>query len=97
MLFELTPAAEQDVRNIYEFGRITFGERKAESYFLELYDAFDRIGENPRTNPERREVEPSARIHVFHAHLIFYRIDNNHAVVVRILHGYTDWQSGLDF
>jgi toxin ParE1/3/4 len=96
MLFELKPAAEQDIRDIYEFGRVTFGEKKAELYFQDLFEAFEHVSENPRVNRERLEVAPPARIHVFHAHLIFYRIDDASVSIVRILHGHTDWQSGID-
>jgi toxin ParE1/3/4 len=96
MLYELTPTAEQDVRDIYEFGRITFGEKKADEYFLDFYDAFERIGENPRAHRERHEIEPPARVHVFHSHLIFYKIDSDRLIIGRILHSRADWQSGLD-
>lgn len=96
MRVDLSPAAEQDVRDIYEFGRRTFGENRADSYFADLCEAFDHIGENPKASRERNEVDPPARIYVFHAHLIFYRISSDRAVIVRILHGHVDWQSGLD-
>jgi toxin ParE1/3/4 len=96
MQFKLTSNADKDIRDIYEFGLAAFGRRKAESYFDNLYDAFEYIAANPMASRERSETVPPIRIYVFHAHLVIYRIEDRGIVVLRILHGHADWQGGLD-
>jgi toxin ParE1/3/4 len=96
MHFRLTPNADQDIRDIYEFGLAEFGRKKAESYFDDLYDAFEYIAANPMASRERTEAVPPIRIYVFHAHLVIYRIEDRGIVVLRILHAHADGQGGLD-
>jgi toxin ParE1/3/4 len=97
MPFKLSPNADQDIRDIYEFGLAAFGRMKAESYFDDLYDAFEYIAAHPLACRERSEIAPLIRIYVFHSHLVVYRIEDRGIVVLRILHGHSDWQGGMDF
>jgi toxin ParE1/3/4 len=91
MLFRLSLAADQDVRDIHTFGAQTFGERRADSYLRALMEGFEFIGANPRASGERREINPPVRVHVVGSHLIIYLIDERGALILRIMNGHADW------
>jgi toxin ParE1/3/4 len=96
MRHRLTGAAERDLRSILAYSARTFGTKRAKTYASEFERALTQIKMHPLANRERTEVNPAHRIHVFQAHLIFYRIAEDEIAVTRILHGHQDWQSGLD-
>jgi toxin ParE1/3/4 len=96
MRHRLSGAAERDLRSILAYSARTFGTKRAKAYASDFEKALEQIKRHPLANRERSEVIPAHRIHVFHAHLIFYRVADDEIVVTRILHGHQDWQSGLD-
>ena len=94
MGYFLAERAEQDVRDIYEFGLRTFGRRQADLYFEKLHDAFDEIVSAPLLNRLRSDTGLAVRGHIFWSHQIFYLINDGEIRIIRILHGSVDWQSG---
>ena len=97
MAYFLAERAEQDVRDIYEFGLRTFGQRQADLYFEKLHDAFDLIVSAPLLNRLRSETGLAVRAHIFWSHQIFYLIEDGEINIIRILHGSVDWQSGKEW
>jgi toxin ParE1/3/4 len=87
---DLQPAARADLRSIYEFSVERFGRRVAETYLTGLRCAFDRVLEFPMIAPVYADVAPE--IHVLHhrSHRIFYRIDGETILIVRVLHASRD-------
>jgi toxin ParE1/3/4 len=98
MRHRLTGAAERDLRSILAHSARTFGTKRAKAYASDFERALEQIKRHPFANRERTEVSPAHRIHIFEAHLIFYRIaeDEEEIVVTRVLHGHQDWRSGLE-
>jgi toxin ParE1/3/4 len=95
MAFKLSLAANQDVRDIHTFGALSFGERQADKYLEALIKAFAFVGDNPRASRERREIRPPVRLHVVGSHLIIYKVEENDAYILRIMHARADWQAGI--
>lgn len=95
MLYKLTPAAEDDLINIYAESFRSFGEVQAEKYFSELKNCFEILSENPLVSRERTEFEPSVRIHPHGSHLVVYVVRKDFVLIVRILHSRMDIQVHL--
>lgn len=95
--FRLSLEAEEDIVGIAEEGVRLFGSVQARRYHDELFAIFGLIAANPRMAHERHEISPPVRIHPFKAHLVVYQIeDNGDILIIRVRHGYEDWQNGAD-
>ena len=82
----LTLQAELDLEQIYQHSFDTWGFLQAELYQDELFHAMELILNNPKMG----QVYPYAtieyrKLHI-NRHLIFYRIENDDCIVIRILH-----------
>ena len=97
MAYFLAGRAEQDVRDIYEYGLRTFGRRQADLYFEKLHDAFDLAASAPLLNRLRTYAGFEVRAQICLAHLIFYLINDGDIHIIRILHASVDWQSGKEW
>lgn len=96
MRHRLSGAAERDLRSLLAYSARTFGTKRAKAYASDFEYALEQIKMYPLAIRERAEVTPAHRVHIFHAHLIFYRIAEDEVLITRILHAHQDWQSGLD-
>lgn len=79
-------AARAELRHIYDVSVAQFGQRVAETYLAGLRAAFDRILEYPRIGPVYPDVVPEIRVLAYRSHRIFYQIDGDVVLIVRLLH-----------
>ena len=91
----ITPRAEQDLEEIYLHTFSTWGIKQADRYQDELYHAMQLILKDhdlgrryPHSSFEYRQLH-------INRHLIFYRIEENHCIVIRILHDRMNLRSHL--
>lgn len=96
MTYRTTEAADRDIAGIYADGVEAFGERQAERYHDGLFDVFDILAGNPRLARERSEFAPPVRIHPYGSHLVVYTLDDGGVLIVRVLHGRSEWERWLD-
>jgi len=91
--YRLLPRARADLSDIWIFtaGRWSVGQ--ADTYIAQLTGTFEAIVESPTMGRERTEFVPPVRIRQHEAHLIIYRIEGDHALIIRVLHGHRDWQT----
>jgi toxin ParE1/3/4 len=94
--FQLSKKAEQDLKEIYQYGYRQHGERQADRYIYKLEKAFYFLAENPLICPERVEFVPPVRIHHHDKHLLVYIYENNIILIIRLLHERMDIKSRLD-
>ena len=83
---DIKAAARAELRNIYEFSVAEFGTRVAETYLTGLRSAFDRILEFPGIGPVYPDVVPEVRSLAYRSHRIFYQLDGDLILIVRVLH-----------
>ncbi len=95
MAFRLSLKAEDDLVDIYLTGVRTFGQVKADRYYLDLQDTCDFLSRFPQAARERTEIEPPVRIHPHKAHVIVYVVLNDDVLILRIRHGSEDWSDRL--
>jgi plasmid stabilization system protein ParE len=82
----LTPEAEVDLEGIGD--RIADrNPARAVTYVRELRDRAKRIGEFPHAGPPRPQWGEGIRIAVHGKYLIVYRVRNETAQILRVVHG----------
>lgn len=92
MNYKLSKEDDNDLIDLYLHGFKNFGESQAEQYYFEIEDCIKLLSETPLTCRERTEFTPAVRIHHHGSHLIIYRIQTDHILVIRILHDSMDIQ-----
>lgn len=83
--YKLTKAAGADFENIFDYGIDTFGLDQALRYQNGMKQRFDELGERPELYPAVDHVHKGCRRCVFGSHSIYYRIEEQGVVIVRIL------------
>ena len=91
MSFRLSCKAEDDIIQLYLSGVRDFGAAQAEDYYAGLEPVLTFLANYPSAARERREINPSVRIHRYRSHLIVYVIEDPGILVLRIRHGREDW------
>ena len=84
------PAARDDLRDIWRFGVITWGEAQADRYSDTLDAAINGLGVLPYMGPVVDDVSKGLRRLVVRSHLAFYRVDGDAVRIIRVLHGSRD-------
>lgn len=86
------PAARADIAGIYEFSRQRWGIARAEAYVEQIDAAIRGALERPARAPEAHSPFRHVRAG---SHLIFYRIEHDGIMIVRVLHQRMDVRSRL--
>ncbi len=81
---DLRPLARRQLLDIYDWTADRFGEAQAERYLRDLNDAIERIAQAPYLGPVYRG---RVRRIVSGRYLIYYQIERDRIVIVRIDHG----------
>ena len=92
---ELTRAAEGDLIDLHRYGTFAFGAARADTYLADMLGVLDDILLWPEAAQLRTEIRPPIRMRPWASHLIFSDVTPDAVVIVRVLHGHADWQSGL--
>ena len=85
--YRLSECADEDFESIYIYSVLEFGLEQAESYAAGLQARFEQLADQPRLYPAIDHVRPCYRLSVYGSHCIYYRIDNNGVIFVRVLRG----------
>jgi toxin ParE1/3/4 len=92
----IRPKAEEDLRDIGRYTRKTWGREQTRRYLRAIHDKLRRLSETPEIGTTRDEIAEGYRSARVGHHLVFYRIDGDTVVVVRVLHESMDLQRRLD-
>ena len=87
---KIRPEAENDLMKIFEYTAMNWGLGQADKYQDELFTGMLLITNQEQFGKEYPFAEiPYRKIHV-KRHLIFYRIEDETCVIVRVLHDRMD-------
>lgn len=92
----LLPRARSDLADIWTFTADRWSVDQADNYIAHLAKAIEALIETPTQGRERTEFTPPVRIRHHEAHLIVYRIEADHILVIRVLHGHRDWHAIIE-
>ena len=83
----LSPAAQADLEQIWDYTRGRWGVDQADEYLRELQRAMERAAANPSIGRACDEIRPGYRKLAAGSHTLFYRVTAEAVIdVVRVLH-----------
>lgn len=86
-LYQLANAAKEDLRRIYEYGVIHYGEQAAETYYRGFFKTFTEIAENPLRFPSVEHIRQGYRRAVYGVDSIYFRVHEQKVEIMTILGG----------
>ena len=84
-LYKLSPAAEQDLIEIYLRGLSEWGANKSDQYQEQLISAFNLLAQNPEMG-RIVKIRPNLHRHEFLPYIIFYSKENYGVRIARVLY-----------
>jgi toxin ParE1/3/4 len=93
--YVLSPAAQADLEDIWDFGEAEWGADRAELYLRSLQRGVETIAADPTRGRACDEVRPGYLKFAVGSHLLFYRWEPGQVMVVRILHQRMDFERHL--
>ena len=90
MFYELSPEADRDLEDIFDYTEREFGFDQVTEYLSGFDGLFVKLVNNPELGKEREEIREGLRSLLKEKHVVFYRILANRIRIVRILHGSRD-------
>ena len=91
----ITPKAEQDLEEIYEYTFLTWGSAQAEKYQDELFDCMTTISQSHQLGSVYHHIEGNYRKFNVNRHLIFYKVEREQCIITRVLHESIDLKHNL--
>jgi toxin ParE1/3/4 len=82
---EISPAADQDLSEIFDYTEQTYGTRQAVVYLEGMTETFTELGCNPKSGRGRDDIRPGLRSFPKNSHMIFYRIRSGKVWIVRVI------------
>lgn len=83
--YRFSERAEEDYESIYVYGLLNFGLKQADAYATGMQRRFEQLASQPLLYPAIDHVRPGYRVSVYGSHAIYYRVDDGHVLIVRIL------------
>jgi len=83
--YELANAAAEDFENIFNFGIDRFGLTQALDYQIGMKRRFGELADQPKLYPAVAQIGDGYRRSVYHSHSIYYRIESERILIIRIL------------
>jgi len=93
--YVLSPRAQADVEDIWNYTAENWGEPQAERYIRQLQEAIEAVAADPRKARSCDDVRPGYRRYPVGSHVLFFRIVDGVVDVVRILHQRMDFMRHL--
>jgi len=93
--FRLTSRAESDLAEIADYTIETFGIEQARRYRDALESCFQMIADNPKLGRSADQLAPKLRRYEHQSHVVFYTIEGQSALIVRVLHESRDFEQHL--
>jgi len=84
-IYKLNAQADEDLARLYERGVILYGLDAADRYYEQLVDRFCDLAKNPNLWQAVDYIRAGYRRSVFASHSIYYRIEGEDVLIMRIL------------
>lgn len=93
---ELSSAARADLVEIDSFSEERYGREIADAYTFGFDEAIDQLAEYPNSGQAHPELGNGIRCLIHRKHRIFYTVDNDLVVIIRIIHHARDAKNALN-
>ena len=95
--YRLSPAAQADLEDIWDYTADQWDIEQAETYIRELQRTIERAAANPRIGRTCDDIRIGYRKLPAGSHILFFRVADDDIIdVIRILHQRMDIESHLD-
>lgn len=84
--YRLSPAAEQDLADIWRYTNKQWDREQANRYLLGLKATCAKIAESPRHGQVCDNIRPGYRRREAEQHMIYYRQASDGVAIIRVLH-----------
>jgi toxin ParE1/3/4 len=95
-MFKLTPAADSDLQEIWEYTENRWGAEQADNYLRKLDRRMTYLARNPKRGKRRTELPVTSISYHEQKHAIFYRCKETGIEIIRILHGSMEFPRHLE-
>jgi toxin ParE1/3/4 len=92
----LSPQAIKDLEEIYNYTLLNWNYKQDEKYQDEIFDSFQNIKKHNNIGSVYFFKKGNYRKLNINQHLIFYKIDQNNCIVMRVLHQRMDLRLQLE-
>ena len=82
---KISAVARDDLRELYRFGFITWGERKADEYRDALLEHFGLLCENPFMFQSVDDIKEGYRRSVCKSHSVYYRVSETEVEIMAVI------------
>jgi len=93
--YKLTPAAKNDLQEIWRYTFERWGEQQAEKYVFQFEKTFHDLVKTPYLGRPRPDIQKDYRSLPEGKHIIFYRVTDNNIEIIGIPHASMDVGSYL--
>jgi toxin ParE1/3/4 len=84
--YRLTPAAQRDLSEGWDFTEERWGAGQAEKYIAEIRAAIERVAADPDRGRACDEIRQGYRRYGIGSHLLFFVVTDDSVDIVRVLH-----------
>ena len=91
MRLTVSPEAASDIESIVAYGTERWGYEAAEAYSRGLRHQIGDLPEHPLRYAEMENVGQGVRSFAHRRHRVFYIVDSDTVLIIRILHQQADW------
>lgn len=91
----LRERAEADLAEIWRFTARRWSVAQADKYYRNLVQAFEALAAEPTLGRSCEDIRANYRRYNVASHVVFYRIEDGYADIVRILHARRDFRRHL--
>ena len=93
--YRLSPLAEADLNDMFDYSLDRWGVRQAETYLRQIYEAVEAVAVTPKIGRSCDQIRAGYWRYPAGSHVIFFRISPYGIDVVRILHNRMDFDRHL--
>lgn len=86
MSYILSNKAEQDLRRIYRYSQLNFGENQAAAYLTGLEEIINNVSNNPAIAQKVEDIRPNYKRYLYQEHAVYFIDKSAHIYIVRVLH-----------
>lgn len=88
--YKLSPRARRDLETIWRYSFEQWGVEQADHYIDKIVAKFDAIATNPMRLPACDHIRSGYRRGLAERHMIYFRVNAQAIVIMRILHNQMD-------
>ena len=85
-MYKLSEAAAHDIEQLLDQSILDFGLLQTEAYYHDLTHCLALLADNPEMGNSAEEIRSGYRRFPHASHVIFYTQQNDHILIIRILH-----------